>query len=120
MIGRIKKCLIQFGQEDTLDDFLPQQDKNQRHLTLTRNGFNAYYLFIMSCLSSKRLIREKSIQRHLCSLQQSQERRYLPNCCCCCAAIFNKSGAKRLFQEQGADKHRTGPKKCVAIQLFQI
>ena len=78
MIGRIKKCLIQFGQEDTLDDFLPQQDKNQRHLTLTRNGFNAYYLFIMSCLSSKRLIREKSIQRHLCSLQQSQECWYLP------------------------------------------
>ena len=40
--------------------------------------------------------------------------------CRCCAAIFHKSGAKRLFQEQGADKHRTGPKKCVAIQLFQI
>ena len=43
-----------------------------------------------------------------------------PKYCRCCATIFHKSGAKRLFQEQGADKHRTGPKKCVAIQLFQI
>ena len=65
MDNQIHKCLIQFGQEDTLDDFKPQQDKTQRHSQLACNGFNACYLTLMSCLSSKCLTTEKSIQRHL-------------------------------------------------------
>ena len=65
MDNQIHKCLIQFGQEDTLDDFKPQQDKTQRHSQLARNGFIACYLTLTSCLGSKRLTREKSFQRHL-------------------------------------------------------